>query len=224
MKLTKLHLFLIVLSVLVASTLGFSIKEYFDAKVPTNKVDSKGDRINKAMKKGDRYNPFQNNEDSILDVLSKKGKKKRRKRKGSYDCLIAELEDNVNPHRRERRKKYDAEFEDDDRWVLKSEIVPPVCPKCPDSRTCPRAKPCPPCKPCGRCPEPAFTCKKVPNYNAMNASSLGGSGASGGSGGANGSRGSSQGDGSYDSSGNVSGGSQGGSLPMARLNSFSQFN
>ena len=28
MKLTKLHLFLIVLSVLVASTLGFSIKEY----------------------------------------------------------------------------------------------------------------------------------------------------------------------------------------------------
>ena len=29
-------------------------------------------------------------------------------------------------------------------------------------------KPCPPCKPCGRCPEPAFTCKKVPNYNSMN--------------------------------------------------------
>ena len=157
-------------------------------------------------------------------MLSKKEKKKkRRKRKGSYDCLIAELEDNVNPHRRERRKIYDAEFEEDDRWVLKSSIVPPVCPKCPDSRTCPRAKPCPPCKPCGRCPEPAFTCKKVPNYNAMNASSLGGA-AGGAAGGANGGRGSSQGDGSYDSNGNVNGGSQGGSLPMARLNSFSQFN
>ena len=24
---------------------------------------------------------------------------------------------------------------------------------------------CPPCPPCGRCPEPSFSCKKVPNYN-----------------------------------------------------------
>ena len=95
MKLTKLHLFLIVLTVLVASTLGFSIKEYFDAKVPTNKVDSKGDRVNKAMGKGESYDPFGS-------MLSKK--KRRRKKKGSYDCLIAELEDNVNPHRRERRR------------------------------------------------------------------------------------------------------------------------
>lgn len=81
MRLTKLHLFLIVLSVLVASTLGFSIKEYFDAKVPTNNVDSKGDRVNKAMKKGDKYDPFGSNGDSILDVLSKKEKKRRRKKK-----------------------------------------------------------------------------------------------------------------------------------------------
>jgi hypothetical protein len=27
---------------------------------------------------------------------------------------------------------------------------------------------CPPCPSCARCPEPAFDCKKVPNYNAMN--------------------------------------------------------
>ena len=56
---------------------------------------------------------------------------------------------------------------------LKSEIVPPVCPKCPDSKTCPalaRQKPCPSCPPCGRCPEPAFECKKVPNYSAISAS------------------------------------------------------
>ena len=24
------------------------------------------------------------------------------------------------------------------KYILKSEVVPPVCPKCPDSRTCPR--------------------------------------------------------------------------------------
>jgi hypothetical protein len=27
---------------------------------------------------------------------------------------------------------------------------------------------CPPCPPCARCPEPAFECKKVPNYSAFN--------------------------------------------------------
>ena len=32
MKLTKLHLFLIIIAVLVASTLGFSLKEYFENK------------------------------------------------------------------------------------------------------------------------------------------------------------------------------------------------
>ena len=57
---------------------------------------------------------------------------------------------------------------DEDLYVLKSSIVPPVCPKCPQQAACPRQKPCPPCPPCARCPEPAFTCKKVPNYNSMN--------------------------------------------------------
>ena len=51
-------------------------------------------------------------------------------------------------------------------YILKSQVVPPVCPKCPDARACPRQKPCQPCPPCERCPEPAFTCKKVPNYEA----------------------------------------------------------
>ena len=57
---------------------------------------------------------------------------------------------------------------DEDLYVLKSSIVPPVCPKCPQRSACPRQKPCPPCPACARCPEPAFTCKKVPNYNSMN--------------------------------------------------------
>ena len=57
---------------------------------------------------------------------------------------------------------------DDHLYVLKSSIVPPVCPKCPQSSACPRQKPCPACPPCARCPEPAFTCKKVPNYDSMN--------------------------------------------------------
>jgi hypothetical protein len=56
----------------------------------------------------------------------------------------------------------------EDLYILKSEIVPPVCPACPTSSACPRQEPCPPCPACARCPEPAFDCKKVPNYNAIN--------------------------------------------------------
>ena len=53
----------------------------------------------------------------------------------------------------------------DDMYILKSQVVPPVCPACPNVSACPRPAPYPPCPPCSRCPEPSFECKKVPNYN-----------------------------------------------------------
>lgn len=53
-------------------------------------------------------------------------------------------------------------------YILKSEIVPPVCPMCPQAAACPRQEKCPPCPACARCPEPAFECKKVPNYSSSN--------------------------------------------------------
>ena len=60
----------------------------------------------------------------------------------------------------------------EDLYILKSEIVPPVCPACPTVNSCPKQETCPPCPPCGRCPEAPFDCKKVPNYGAMNSSYL----------------------------------------------------
>jgi len=67
---------------------------------------------------------------------------------------------------------------DEDLYILKSEVVPPVCPACPPQiMTCPKndssssssssssSTKCPPCPPCARCPEPAFSCQKVPNYS-----------------------------------------------------------
>jgi len=60
----------------------------------------------------------------------------------------------------------------DDLYILKSEVVPPVCPKCPDGGSCPRQTPCPPCPACARCPEPAFDCRKVPNYSAVQGDQL----------------------------------------------------
>jgi hypothetical protein len=55
----------------------------------------------------------------------------------------------------------------EDLYILKSQVVPPVCPACPTSAACPRQEKCPPCPACARCPEPSFECKKVPNYNAI---------------------------------------------------------
>ena len=202
MKLTKLHLFLIIIAVLVASTLGFSLKEYFENK----EAD-----YNQALDKGSNYDPFGNSSISQDSETE-------------YDTTIADLEDIVVPGRRERRRHHDSNGNhipkhkhsgkrdhnkrnnrnedipapnslannsdniDMSKYILKSEVVPPVCPKCPDSKSCPRQKPCQPCPPCARCPEPAFECKKVPNYNAISASNVNGI------------------------------------LPMPRLNSFAQFN
>lgn len=56
----------------------------------------------------------------------------------------------------------------EDLYILKSEVVPPVCPACPTAN-CPASnKKCPPCPACARCPEPSFECKKVPNYDSIN--------------------------------------------------------
>jgi hypothetical protein len=63
----------------------------------------------------------------------------------------------------------------EDLYMLKSEIVPPVCPACPAMKCAGSGgsggggeKNPPPCPPCARCPEPAFECKKVPNYSSSN--------------------------------------------------------
>lgn len=76
-------------------------------------------------------------------------------------------------------------FGQEDLYILKTQVVPPVCPaptiiykdRYPDrdrDRDPDRynhkndATKCPPCPACQRCPEPAFECKKVPNYTSIN--------------------------------------------------------
>jgi len=71
---------------------------------------------------------------------------------------------------------------DEHLYILKSQIVPPVCPACPPvlqgcgekttCAPCPRPLPVPPCPPCERCPEPQFTCKKVPDYRNISSENL----------------------------------------------------
>ena len=77
MKLNKLHLFLIVIFVLLASSLGFSMVEYFQSEIQPE---------NEALKKGDNYDPFNN---------------------GNYSSIIGDLEDVVIPERRKRKHHHD---------------------------------------------------------------------------------------------------------------------
>lgn len=49
-------------------------------------------------------------------------------------------------------------------YVLKSQIVPPVCPKCPDVKKCDTSKNCPSCPAPKRCPTKPFECKMVPKW------------------------------------------------------------
>ncbi len=78
------------------------------------------------------------NLESLTDKKTQKMKNVKSKQKESYEGI------------------------DHDSYMLKSQMVPPVCPRTCDKQ---REKPCPPCPPCARCPEPAFDCKKVPNYD-----------------------------------------------------------
>jgi hypothetical protein len=59
----------------------------------------------------------------------------------------------------------------EDLYILKSQVVPPVCP--PSTIVYETTgefdvTKCPPCPPPARCPEPNFSCQKVPNYKAFN--------------------------------------------------------
>jgi uncharacterized protein (UPF0333 family) len=58
----------------------------------------------------------------------------------------------------------------EDLYILKSQVIPPVCPACPTViNTCNGGnKECPACPPCGRCPEAAFECVKRPTYKPDN--------------------------------------------------------
>ena len=57
----------------------------------------------------------------------------------------------------------------EDLYILKSEVVPPVCPACPilPCNIDGEKGTCPPCPACARCPQPNFDCKKVPNYDTL---------------------------------------------------------
>lgn len=141
MKLHLIHVFLLFVSVLVFSNLGISIKE--------------------GMKNRE---------------LKKKQQKKAHARAQSQAHTRAQAQEHTRAQRHVPPTYNANDFVTKDQipagdehlYILKSKIVPPVCPKCPDVTVCPKAKneKCPPCPPCGRCPVAPFECKKVPTYKS----------------------------------------------------------
>ena len=99
MKLHKTHLFLILIAVLVVSTLGFTVKEYFDNKdspasdaMDDMKKEKADPTPDPALEGGSKYDPFGNAGDD---------------NDGNYQSVISDLEDIVVPGRRERKHHHD---------------------------------------------------------------------------------------------------------------------
>ena len=118
--------------------------------------------------------------DATSQVKKPKGKGGVEKHNNRYSSYIASAGDTVLYNKQPKQQKqhkqpirpsnvprHQIPSGDEDLYILKSEIVPPVCPACPNLVSCPNnnSSTPPPCPPCGRCTEPAFECKKVPNYN-----------------------------------------------------------
>ena len=100
MKLHKTHLFLILIAVLVLSTLGFTVKEYFDNKdspaedaMDDMKKEKADPNPDPALEGGSKYDPFSNGNET----------------EGNYHGVISDLEDIVVPGRRERKHHHDSE-------------------------------------------------------------------------------------------------------------------
>ena len=163
LKLSKLHLFLIIIGALVLSTLGFSLVEGMtgDSQVALDNVKKNraGMPPNQALDEGSSYDPFGTGKkdyskpsEESYKAGYESGKKegetiKQRKHDDwtvipqdvtadDFDCMRSEEDPrlmNCYYGRNISHKHYSTNHVDDkDLYILKSKVVPPVCPKCPD--------------------------------------------------------------------------------------------
>ena len=154
MKLTKLHLFLILLLVLLFSSLGIGVLEGYGIIEGNQNIEDSKFSLNTNNAKTSKKSSY------TPDVRVEFKKIGNEKKPMGYGSASGITRDAIPPS-------------DEHLYVLKSEIVPPVCPKCPEMKgNCGEKKECPPCPAPARCPEPAFTCKKVPNYSASSVDSV----------------------------------------------------
>ena len=195
MNLDKIHIFIILLLALICSScLGSFMREGYENDVKTNVNSDTSSKVLTARRGGkDTYKNYDEFHDDLhRDTVAYSNSKlsKDKKLEGYHDD--DDEDNNLNSYGNlnkypnvvmnnmltagKKRFKNISGSQiapgSEHLYMLKSEIVPPVCPACPAVTTCPTEKKCPPCPPCARCPEPAFECKKVPNYSGQNDSYL----------------------------------------------------
>ena len=149
MKLNKFHLFLILLMALIFCCMGFSTTE----GLSTERAES----TNLNMKLGSKHDPFDNASGSVVN--SDQASYKELMQSAVPASKMKSIDRNSIPQGKE------------DLYILKSQIVPPVCPKCPDVKKCDMKQDCEPCPAPQRCPNKPYECKMVPKYNDPNVSS-----------------------------------------------------
>ncbi len=140
MKFKKIHIFILILALLLFCCMGFSALEGL-ANNDNQEYDSGGNRINKALALGSNYNPMDNDPN--------------KNNKPGFDQLTNTPKNKIPAG-------------NEDLYILKSQIVPPVCPKCPDVKRCDTKQDCPACPAPQRCPEKPYECKMVPKYSDPN--------------------------------------------------------
>ena len=154
MKLHKFHIFLILLASLIFCCVGFSAVEGMTDSISTNKMNQRvGNRVDQNLALGSSNDPFENAVN--LDFSSENEK----------------VQSSVPASKMKAIPKNQIPEGNEDLYILKSQIVPPVCPKCPDVKKCDTQKDCAPCPAPQRCPERPFECKMVPKYNDPRVSS-----------------------------------------------------
>lgn len=193
MKLTKIHIFIILLLALIFCcslgnymTEGFSSYKEYNQQLDTTTIQENNRSKNLPIDTGlinDDLNGGQSSNQNMnySDAYNNNGNKNKFTNsvtKGSMNAAtfnqVENMSDMSNDSDGIPRSKIPKGQED--LYILKSEIVPPVCPACPRcpevkcDEKCGDGKKCPPCPPCARCPEPKFTCKMVPNYNSTSLS------------------------------------------------------
>ena len=158
MKLHKFHIFLILLGSLILCSMGFSAIEGMknsNDTISTNKTNQRvGNRVDQNLSLGSKNDPFENAVN--LEFVSEGDK----------------VQNSVPASKMKAIPKNQISKGDEDLYILKSQIVRPVCPKCPDVKRCDSSQNnCAPCPAPKRCPERPYECKMVPKYNDPRVSS-----------------------------------------------------
>ena len=158
-----------------------------------NKENQHKKETKMAIKKAvEKYEREQSTDEDEYKMYDDHNKLYDRLSKENYDDTV---HFDVDDHSVKRRTRNKAKMEslsnkipNKDKYILKTQVVPPADVSHGGHGFGPGVGPgvgpgtthggdVQPCPPCGRCPEPAFTCKKVPNYGSGNAgAALGSSG------------------------------------------------